>query len=102
LVVCLVVCLVACPGDIIKIQIIAVAYYCATILIRAYFVYWIPRGPVSSHHAKFASSAIEDPEADADIKAPTLGKKEAQAEAAKTPSEDWGDLLRMPGDSPIN
>jgi hypothetical protein len=46
--------------------------------------------------------AVESEAEAADIKAPTLGKKEAQAEAAKTPSEDWGDLLRMPGDSPIN
>jgi hypothetical protein len=46
--------------------------------------------------------AVEGEAEAADIKAPTLGKKEAQAEAAKTPSDDWGDLLRMPGDSPIN
>ena len=32
----------ACPGGIIEIQIIVVAYYCATILIGAYFVYRIP------------------------------------------------------------
>jgi hypothetical protein len=46
--------------------------------------------------------ALEDDPDAADIKVPVLGKKEAQAEAAKTPSDDWGDLLRMPGDSPIN